>query len=239
MTSILVLSESPEIEALLADLVVFAGYHPVLLREGEAVGDAVRERSIGAMLVDADHPMALNGECQTAASAAGRVALVYCGGSLSSGELQAFAEQRGAFHFPLPNGPKLLSRVLAGALRQVGREPAFAPDNPPAEMLLAVRAVARAQRLSTVARLVVDENRRLRAERDALFQEARAGRDRLHTAVMEYLQGLRNDGLPRERAVDLLDATLRETAEMAGAPELLATIGSDPQRWVDEAYCAA
>lgn len=239
MTSVLVLSQNPEIEALLADLVVFAGYNPVLLREGEEVGDAVRERGVGAMLVDADYPAALSGECEVVAAALAPVALVYCGGSLSDGELEAFAERRGAGNFPLPNGPRLLSRVLADALHHVGRQAASAFAAPPPEMLLALRTVARAQRLSTTARLVISENRRLCAERDALLDEARAGRDRLRLAVMDYLQALRNDGLTRERALDLLNTALRETAEMAGTPELLASIGGESEHWVDEAYCAA
>lgn len=239
MTTVLVLAESPEIEALLADLVVFADYHPVFLRDDETVMDAIRARGIDAILVDASHPTAISGVCDRAVHAAGAVALVYCASTMSPGELQAFAESRGACHFALPNGPKLLASVLADALGRVGLRQWAAAGSPPDEIVTAVRSVARAQRLSTAAQVVRDENRRLRDERDLLLEQARASRDRLHDAVLQYVGSLRSSGFTRDRALDLLNTAMRETAEAAGAPELLASIGRETAGWVDEAYYAA
>lgn len=239
VTTVLVLAESPEIEALLADLVVFAGYHPVFLRDDESAMDAVRSRDIDVLLADVLHPAAMSGACERVARESGSVALVYCGGTLSPGELQAYAESHGACHFALPNGPKLLASVLAEALARVGKRPWSIASAPPDEIVTALRAVARAQRLNTAAETLRQENRRLRDERDLLLDEARASRDQLRTAVMHYVGGLRDGGLPRDRALDLLNAAMRETAEAAGAPELLASIGRETAQWIDEAYFAA
>lgn len=239
MTTVLVLAESPEIEALLADLVVFAGYHPVFLRDDETARDALRSRAIDVLLVDVLHPAAFNGACERAAREAGSAAIVYCTATLSPGELRAFAEGRGACHFALPNGPKLLASVLALALARLGKPARSVAGAPPDAIVTALRAVARAQRLNTAGPSKRDEDRQMGDEREFLLDEARASRDQLHAAVLQYLSGLRQNGLPRDRALDVLNSAMRETAEAAGAPELLASMGRDTEHWVEEAYCAA
>lgn len=239
MTTVLVLAESPEIEALLADLVIFAGYHPVFLRDDETVTDAVRKRGIGVLLADVLHPAAMSGACDRAARDVASVALVYCGSVLSPGELRAYAESRHACHFALPNGPKLLSSVLATALARIGKRAWSVTGEPTDQIVTALRAVARAQRLNTAASLVRGENRRLADEREIPLDATRSSRDQLRTAVLDYVSGLRADGLSRERALDALNRAMRETAEAAGAPELLGTMGRETASWVDEAYCVA
>ena len=79
----------------------------------------------------------------------------------------------------------------------------------------------------------------MRRERDELLAHARASQDQLRAAVIEYLHGLRTDGLPRERALELVREAVRESTEAIGVPELLVTRQRDAAGWVDEIYDVA
>ncbi|HVX37956.1 MAG TPA: hypothetical protein VHB25_00185 [Gemmatimonadaceae bacterium] len=122
MSSVLVLAEHPEIEALLADLVLFAGYHPVFVRADETAVDALRRRAIDVLLIDAATPPITRCACEDTARerAAG---VVYFASTMNAAELRAFAEVREGRHFALPNGPKMLRAVLDDATRSLGRGP--------------------------------------------------------------------------------------------------------------------
>ena len=126
MTVVLVVAQSPEIEALLADLVVFAGYQPIFVNDDQNVRETARRWRVDALLVDAALPEA-HVECCENVARDHSAALVYCASALSTGELRTFAEQRGAPYFALPNGPKLLSSVLREALAAVSKREIASP----------------------------------------------------------------------------------------------------------------
>src|SRR3954469_12318420 len=118
--SFLVVATDPVIESLVGELVGFAGHQPKYLSHDQTVAAAIRSRPSFGVLLDAS-------ESEREVDAAARVAreygvvVVYFASSMSSGELRAFAEQRRAPWFSLPNGPKLLARVLDQAMRGMQR----------------------------------------------------------------------------------------------------------------------
>lgn len=238
MTAVLVVAQSPEIEALLADLVVFAGYQPVFVNDDQNVRETVRRRRVDAFLVDAALPEP-HVECCENVAREESAALVYCASALSAGELREFAERRRAPYFPLPNGPKLLSSVLREALTAVGKREAASQVPPSPEFVRALRAITRARRVSTAAQVVRETNRDLRSERDALLADVRGGMNLLRRAVVDYSRTLRTDGLSRSRAAELVQAALRDGAEAAGDREMIVQISLHAQRWIDEVYCVA
>ncbi len=236
MATILVVAESPDIEALLGDLVIFAGYNPVFVRDDERPCDTMRRRRVDALLFDAALPIRMDEECSVTAEAQG-APIVYCASTMSAGELRAFAEMRGAAYFPLPNGPRLLARVLGSVLKDGGRS--TDATLPPSQMIAAMRAVARARQLGATLSVYREDNQRLRDDRDALLAAARASRELLHAAVLQFITTLRADGLPREDAIEVVNAAVHASVEAAGAPELLMSAMRDAEEWVGEAYSVA
>lgn len=238
MTSVLVVAEDPQIEALLGDLVIFAGYHPVFPRDDERPADSMHRRPVAAVLIDTALPPAVVAACEAAAREHA-TAVVFVGSTMTAGELRGFADLRGAVCFALPNGPRLLAAALREALSRAGRPAAAEVASPAPQILAALAAVAHARELGTRARVAVEENRELREEVSARLTETRATGDRLRATVLEYTDALRGDGLSHDQALALVTTLIREGAEAMGVPELLGTVEREAASWVDEAYGAA
>jgi DNA-binding response OmpR family regulator len=234
VTAILILANDPDIEALLGDLVVFAGHRPVFRRDDETTMDALHRRPVSVVLIDTALPVRVVDGCDHAARESA-IPIVFVGSEMSEAEVRSFAEARHASHFALPNGPRLLAAVIEGSLRGTTRRDLM----PPQELAAAFQAVARARRLGTLAHDLVAENRLLREERDLLLDGARRSRDVMRTVVFEYLTHLRQEGISRHRAAMLVADAIRENAEAVAMPELLVTAERDAQEWVKEVYCAA
>lgn len=238
MTAVLVVGNCPEIEALLAELVIFAGYQPSFTAHDETLREAAFRRRVYALLVDAALPMARLEQCEAVARERS-AALVYSASTLDAGELRSFAERRGRLYFLLPNGPRLLAAVLREALTAMGQADAAAPLPPSPAFVQAMRAIARARELGAVAHRVAEENRQLRGERATLLADARESLGFLRRSVLAYSRDLRDDGLSRARAVEIVRGAIRDGAAAAGAPALALDIDGRVARWVDEAYCVA
>ena len=116
--SFLVVAADAVIEALVGELVRFSGHRPRHLRHDESPAAAIRKQPPFGVLLDASHSQAeLDAVVQAAYDR--DVVVVYFASSMSSGELRAFAEQRRAHWFALPNGPMVVGRVLTLAINSV------------------------------------------------------------------------------------------------------------------------
>ena len=116
--SFLVVAADAVIESLVGELVRFSGHHPRHLRHDESAAAAIRKQPPFGVLLDASHSQA---EVDAVVQAAHdrHVIVVYFASSMSSGELRAFAEERLALWFALPNGPMVVGRVLTQAIDTV------------------------------------------------------------------------------------------------------------------------
>lgn len=231
--TVLVAADSAAIEALAADLVSFAGFQPVLVPADSTPTGVVNRGGIDLVLLDGALPTREVEPC-VAAARERMIAVVFFSGTMSESEVRDFAIRHGAPYFALPNGPRLLHRVLATA---ISGSRGWAQTPVPSEIAMATRAVARA-RGAMVAPTVVDGARPLREDRDALLAGVRARRDELREAVLTYSESLRSAGLSRSRAVEVVSDVMRESAFDADAPALLATLDADARQWVDEVYRA-
>ncbi|HEX7020698.1 MAG TPA: hypothetical protein VF159_11835 [Gemmatimonadaceae bacterium] len=233
--TVLVAADSAAIEALAADLVSFAGFRPVLVPADSTPTTVVNRGGIDLVLLDGALPPRCVEPC-VAAARERRIAVVFFSGTMSESEVRDFALRHGAPYFALPNGPRLLHRVLATA---ISGSRGWAQTPVPSEIAMATRAVARARgALVSTAPTVVDPTRRPPEDRDALLAGVRARRDELREAVLTYSESLRSAGLSRSRAVEVVSDVMRESAFDADAPALLATLDADARQWVDEVYRA-
>ncbi len=224
-------------EALLGDLVLFAGFNPMFVRDDESAVDALAQRRPDLVLIDAALLSGVRIEYERVALASG-IAIVYFASTMGDGELQSFAKQRGAPYFPLPNGPKLLRSTLNAVLADGSPDLDGVPPVPP-EVQTALRSIVTSRRLVADLASLRRRNAQTRADIHALLSSARYGRDLLHEAVTRYTSALRKCGTTHKRARELVRRLVRENVELAGAPEALPSILEEAAAWVDQVYRAA
>jgi hypothetical protein len=247
--SFLVVAADPVIESLVGELVSFAGYRPWYLSDDETVAGAIRNRPPFGLLLDASHHEPGLTSAARAAQACG-VIVVYFASAMSSAELRAFADARGAHWFALPNGPNLVGRVLAHAVEcaslandlsaatPLGERPP--PGAGPARrvMTAALLVQQQAQLLVASAQLLREENAVLRDERSALLSEARACRSSLREAVERYASALRVSGVPAQEASSLVRTLLIENVSPGSGRQTAERIEHDALEWVAQVYAA-
>lgn len=112
---ILVIAEHAMIGALLGALVELAGYRPRFAEPGERADAAIERLRSDLVLLDCEHPAALDDVTYQVAGEAG-TRLVLFGSSLGVAETERFAARRGAPCITLPIGYTAFSQRVASLL---------------------------------------------------------------------------------------------------------------------------
>lgn len=236
--AVLVVATDPNIEALVGELVAFAGHKPLFDVAAGAAGESIRRLRPDALLLD----LALDPEvvqaCFEAAEETG-TECVLMSSTASEAELRDQAEARGMLYFALPGGPIPLARVLDKALahRQKRENLVVASANPSAESVepsirAALACIARARLLSPMG----DSRQRPRLgvftlePRDAIRSHAA-----LRAAVKDYARQLREQALDEEKVVTLVQETVCDCAAVVGADSAVPQILKDSERWARDA----
>jgi hypothetical protein len=238
----LVVASDPLIEALMGDLVGFAGHQPFCCTPRCALG-ALGEWNPDVVLLDASLPCATLSTYEQAVKDRG-VALVYFASTMSASEIRIFANQHDAGWFALPNGPKVLARVLDRAIPiAVTREPGLADrahrEGPHPAISQAMRTVAHARALAEQTQLLRDVNRELRDDQFRIMEACRESRAALRRAVREYSRDLRDRGISAEHARADVRAAINEHAAEWSAADELDALTRDADAWCTEVYAAA
>ncbi len=255
--SFLVVAADPVIGSLVGELVSFAGHRPRYLRDDESAASVIRKRPPFGVLLDASKAdQEVNAVVRAAREQ--HVQVVYFASSMSSAELRAYAEQRRAPWFALPNGPKLVGVVLADAIaladsssRYAPFENVVAPDfaqskrvmqtdlgSMPPAMTAALVATQRAQFLVSQAELVRHESSALRRETSELLAEANASRSALRDAVRGYAVALRARGVSARDAQTVVKTLLFESAVTVSDEHTADDVALESLDWVSEVYAA-
>ena len=255
--SFLIVATDPVIESLVGELVGFAGYQAKYLSHDETVAAAIRVRRPFGVLLDAS-------DRESDVDAATRVArehetvVVYFASAMSSGELRAFASSRDALWFSLPNGPKVLARVLAEAATsertarrpvesdrpverarsEEGADPRGRLDDSPRARVAALLATQRAQLLVMEAKLLREESRQSRGENRQLLAEASLSRKAMREAVRQYATGLRASGMVATEAERTVRTLLFESAVMVTDEHTANNVAREAADCVAEVYAA-
>jgi DNA-binding NtrC family response regulator len=128
VATVLVIAVDPNIEALLGQLVVFAGHRPVYDVTGGAGGESIRRIRPDVALVDTALPHAVVEACLFAAEEVGSRS-VLTSGTDSASELAEEARADHCPYFPLPGGPRPLASVLERELAVRVAQPRVAHDD--------------------------------------------------------------------------------------------------------------
>lgn len=249
-TTVLVIAAEPEIEALLGELVVFAGHRPVFDTTAGAAGEAVRRIRPAIAIIDGDLGEAVTRACVTASAEADAIPILVSS-TASERELAALAACQQCASYPLPGSPVALRRLME---RLLDDQPRSVPAVPPEFRALApstashsavhpaicaaIMSIAHAEIVNRRARSAVHATRLLRAEMRKSLAQARQERDRLRAAIADYAGQLRTDNIPRETAVELVRVTLADCATRIGASAALDYLMDETRHWALEAYDA-
>lgn len=251
-TTVLVIAAESEIEALLGELVVFAGHRPVFDTTAGAAGEAVRRIRPTIAIIDDDLGNAVTRAC-IAASVETDAIPILVSSTASERELAAEASRHACAWYALPGSPtalrSLMERLIRNRQRQATAVPCDLPEIRPSAtatsspvhpaICAAMMTIAHADIVSRRARSAVHASRLLRAEMRKSLAQARQERDRLRAAIADYAGQLRLDNVPREAAVELVRVTLADCATRVGASSALDYLIDETRHWALEAYDAA
>jgi hypothetical protein len=106
----------PVVGALIWELAEVLGHRVTVAGAGEAPAAALTRHEPLVAFVDADHTAADDEAFYATARRFGTGVVLYSD-SRTAAELHRLAIVRGAAAFPVPNGPRLLERAIAEALR--------------------------------------------------------------------------------------------------------------------------
>lgn len=224
MATVLVISGDPNIETLLGELVAFAGHRPIYDVTIGAAGESIRRSRPEVVLLD----MALSGAvaeaCIGAADEVGSVP-VLVSSTASADEIVAQARSRGRLYFPLPSGPRPLSRVIERAVARAHDRPVGIPVIPHGDASESVHpAFCAALTRVASARVKADAHRGLGA---------------LRAAITDYTRQLKAASVPMEDVLRLVRHQIRDCAEVVGVKTTMNALLRDSETWAQEAYDAA
>jgi CheY-like chemotaxis protein len=245
--AVLVIAADPNIEALAAELVAFAGYRPLFDVTSGAGGESVRRTRPDVALLDTALPRDVVRACITAASESGsRVVLM--SSTDSAAELESDAHAEHCFHFVLPGGPRQLSGVLEVALDRRS-EPAPVRVPLPSRavrdgavhpaLCAAIANVAQARILGARANTARSDAQHTRGVRSEVMQETQRSRAALRAAVADYTTQLRAAHMAQDDALARVQDSIAECAAMMGARAEIDSLLVDAEHWVASVYKAA
>jgi DNA-binding response OmpR family regulator len=239
MATVLIIATDQLIGGLLGQLTDLTGHAAQFRRRDEEPSEAVRSIRPDVVLLDTAYNRTAIDRIAEAAAAVG-APVVYFAAAVPASELRRFAFERGAKYFPLPAGPKLLSRVLASALT-TGPVDADSSAESPCRYAVAaaVAAVTRARLLVARAASIRTESFSVRAEHEAALADCRRSQAELREAVIAYTRELRGAGTPPDRALELVKNALRADAAAGPSTPDIDRDLDDAVEWCLQAYYAA
>ncbi|MGH7679893.1 MAG: hypothetical protein ACRENU_15590 [Gemmatimonadaceae bacterium] len=242
VASVLVIAADPVIEALVGELVAFAGYRPVFDPAAGAAGEAIRRVRPDVVLLDTSLTRSMMMGCLLASEEVGTRPILMSS-SVTASELKAQADARSVPFFVLPGGPLPLGSLID---RTLGQQPhrlvITVPEEPrsvhPA-ICAALASVGRARMLVLHAQVAVAQSRLLYDEMITETKAARQSAAALKAAVVDYARQLRAANVTEERSLALVRDALFDCASIVGAEEAMATLLDESADWTREVYRAA
>jgi hypothetical protein len=241
VATVLIVAADPNIEALVGELIAFAGHRPIHDVTCGAAGESVRLVHPDIVLLDTALGSAVVAACLAAADeTTARVVMI--SSTDSAGELEAIARRYDVPWFALPGGPAPLASAIELALSQRGqRPPVELPDlrerGVRPAMCAALAGAARADGRLAIAACddAADSPRtHLRSAHD-LERRSRAS---LRAAVVDYTAHLRAQEIPFERAIVLVKDAVTECANVVAAERAAALLLPNVEQWIRQAYTA-
>lgn len=224
VATVLVISRDPNIEALVGELVAFAGHRPIYDVMIGARGESICRSQPDVVLLDMALWPTVIKACLGAADEVGSAA-VLMSSTESKDELADHARARGRLYFPLPSGPKPLARILERAMARTSDRPVALPLAMENDVVGSVDPAFRAA-LARVAsaRVGSDSTHGLRA---------------LRAAITDYARQLKAASLPVDDALELVRHQIRDCADAVGAENSMSGLLRDSDVWARQAYNGA
>jgi DNA-binding NtrC family response regulator len=130
MASVLVIAVDPNIEALMGQLLVYAGHRPAYDAMLGAAGETIRRTRPDLVFLDTELPRSVVQYCRDAALEAG-TGVILMSSSASETELAAQARLANCPYFALPGGPNKLRELIRRTLPDKRAVPLMGSGEPP------------------------------------------------------------------------------------------------------------
>jgi hypothetical protein len=238
IVSVLIVASNPGIEALIGELVAFAGYRPIFDVTAGAAGETIRRCRPDVTVLD----LALRASVVTACiGAADEVAsaLVLTSNTASADELAADARAQQRAWFALPASPTPLARAVERALAAKSRAPVVAlpmrrqhPVHPALRAALA--AVARARALSL--RVAATSSLAFGSAASQVVLAETGARAALRAAVTDYTKQLKSERVPVEGILRRVRDAIADCATVVGADAATPMLLIESDDWARAAY---
>jgi len=244
---VLVIAADTNIEALVGELVAFAGYRPIYDVTMGAAGESIRRARPAVALIDTALPSSTVRACIGAAED-NDAHIVLMSSTASANELADQATSERALHFALPGGPKQLRFVLDRAIelkgahvteRRAEQVRRALPGSVHPSICAALASVARARLLTARSFEAKAENRQLRGVASELRSDSDRNRSALWAAVADYAQQLKQARLDESEAVVRIRDMISDCAFAVGAEADVDAILTESERWAREVFRAA
>jgi hypothetical protein len=232
----------------MGELVAFAGHRPVYDVTAGAAGESVRRVRPTVTLLDTSLDPAVVRACLRAADEVGSRP-VLMSSTASDSELSEEARSEGCLYFPLPGGPKPLSRILERAiadrservvdiLPQAVRKVRLQGSVHPA-LCAALASVARARAIATNTGKGETAADRLRPMRDHVPRGMTRSDSALRAAVTDYTLQLKAGNIPEEEALVVVRDAIQDCSVIVGANATMSAVLEESESWARQVYRAS
>lgn len=227
VVSVLVIVADPNIEALVGELVAYAGHRPVYDATAGAAGDSIRRVRPDVAIVDIALPLSVVQACLGAADEVG-APTVLVSSSDSAVDLERQARSTHRLYFALPGGPKPLAIVLDRALASRAAQPEITVASTVRSNQNLSIEPALCAALASIARATLHAKRTDRRSQAAL-----------RAAVTDYARQLSAANVPIDRVVRLVHDVVVDCASVVGAESAMPVLLLESEDWARRAYLAA
>jgi len=241
VASVLVIVQNSSIEALLGELIAFAGYRPLFDVTAGAAGESVRRFRPDVTLLDTGLRPSVVTACLGACTEVGSALVLMSSNNASADELAAQASALGCLSFALPAGPKPLARTIELALAGRSSGPVITvpmrrqhPVHP--ALRAALSAVARARALA----LHIAATGRVALPGDGASEAlGETGVRALRAAVTDYTRQLKSERVPVDGILRRVQDAIADCAIVVGAEAAIPKLLLESDSWARAAYHAA
>jgi len=249
VASVLIIAADPNIEALVGELVAFAGHRPICDPTLGAGGESLRRTRPAIAMLDTALSRDVVRSCLSAADEVGSRAVLLSSTANAAEMARQAAELRCGF-FVLPGGPRELSATLAGVLKcgasrttDAGHgwdhaSPGQAESVHPA-VCAALAGIMRVRAVLKRGRETQDDNRFPRGIGRDLLAETRRSQAALRAAVCDCARQLRAAHVPEADALLVVRDMISGCAATVSGEPAIDSLLSDSAGWAREVYAAA
>ena len=215
MSTVLILCNNADCASALSLVVHQAGCTPVIGTNGERAQDALDRTQAHVVMVDTELPV---GSAFVPSARRSGSLLLYVTSTLSAYELATYARRRGASHFPMTGGARMLRSMIDEAISQRQEFASVVVERPSAVAMRNARSsVSRARALVQRSQRVIESACVLRASNRIAVAVMSNRTEAVEVALRQSIDDLRRGGVTLERTKEILHEEVERARFSRGA----------------------